>query len=458
MIAAARSGPLHGRRWRRVWHDTPAGDLAREGLALSGGRTGWALRALHPAPPWMPGLPVPVLARAADPAGLGRALPELLGPAGSAEALERRLELIHDGAALTLTTLTGHWQVGAVSRPFGRIGLTGPAPAVAAFAHALAEILLPVNVPVLPLAAEMAGSGDAPPAPRLHERMSVAEGSAHVIAGLATILLTHLAAIGAGAQGEQVHQARVTLRRLRAALAAFRPALAGPEAKTAKAALKALGRRLGPPRDWDVFAGGTARRLHDIFPEERGVARLLARAGRRQTAGYAALRDWLAAPEGRCLGIDLALLLAIRPPSDAEAEQTALLAVPVEAFGRQRLARQWRRLLAQGEDVSALPAETLHKVRLHGKRLRYTAELFSPLFPGKAARRFLRRLGRLQEVLGEMNDAIVAGRLVAELRGPPGVAEAAGLARGLLAGSDDAGRARIATAWRKLRRAEPFWE
>ena len=53
----------------------------------------------------------------------------------------------------------------------------------------------------------------------------------------------------------------------------------------------------------------------------------------------------------------------------------------------------------------------LHQARLAAKRLRYTLELFRPCYgPGLEAR--LKGLRRLQQVLGELNDAAATGRLL----------------------------------------------
>jgi triphosphatase len=54
-------------------------------------------------------------------------------------------------------------------------------------------------------------------------------------------------------------------------------------------------------------------------------------------------------------------------------------------------------------------------LRIACKKLRYSAELFSPLYAGSRARDYLAALAKLQDILGEMNDAAVAHRLLKEL-------------------------------------------
>jgi CHAD domain-containing protein len=79
-------------------------------------------------------------------------------------------------------------------------------------------------------------------------------------------------------------------------------------------------------------------------------------------------------------------------------------------------AKAWRRLrkAARGLRPSD-PDEEFHEVRKLAKRARYTAELIAPVLgqpPLKGARRFIRRTTTVQDVLGEHQDAVVAGHEV----------------------------------------------
>ena len=65
------------------------------------------------------------------------------------------------------------------------------------------------------------------------------------------------------------------------------------------------------------------------------------------------------------------------------------------------------------------PPAKLHGLRLDTKRLRYTLELFRPCYgPGLEAR--LERLRRVQQLLGEVNDAVAAAAFLPKgARGRP---------------------------------------
>jgi triphosphatase len=264
-----------------------------------------------------------------------------------------------------------------------------------------------------------------------------------------------------------VHQMRVALRRLRSAIKLFGRAVGGPELDAVNAELSVLARALGPARDWDVFAAGTGRAVGASFPEDRAVERLLVAAERQRQAAYATLRRYLEGPAFRLLGLRLASLAALRPwehaapaapADDAAAKRAELRATPLSAFAAHALDQRLVRMLEPGDDIAALPVEALHAVRIQGKRLRYAAEFFAPLFPRKETRRFLRRVAALQERLGHLNDGVVAEGLMAQLGGSGAErAMAVGIVRGFVAAGLGRARAKCERSWRKVRRLEPFW-
>ena len=217
-----------------------------------------------------------------------------------------------------------------------------------------------------------------------------------------------------------------------------------------------------------MFVAETGRTVAASFTGDPAVHGLLDAAERRRQDAYAALLQHLASAEFRRLGIALAILAATRPwetmlaaalraDGDAEAaRQAERLARPLADFAARALERRLRPLRAPGTDIEALPAEALHQLRLHGKRLRYACEFFAPLFHGRGARRFIRRLTVLQERLGHLNDGSVAAGLMAELGAAHGTA--GGVVRGFVAARALGARARIGQSWRKFHRLDPFWE
>ena len=89
---------------------------------------------------------------------------------------------------------------------------------------------------------------------------------------------------------EFLHQLRVGLRRLRAALRAFRDVLPSKTTKKLKRALRKLSPKLGAARDWDVLVA----RLE----AQRASPELLHKAQARRAAARARWRDARSSPRG----------------------------------------------------------------------------------------------------------------------------------------------------------------
>ncbi len=254
---------------------------------------------------------------------------------------------------------------------------------------------------------------------------------------------------------------RVAVRqRLRSAIKVFKSAVHCPTVAAVDTGLKALATRLAPTRDWDVFASETGVEVAAAFPNEAKLHRLLAAAERRRRACHVELRRFLESSDFRRLGIQLACLAGSTgwQASLGETEEIAL-ASPLTDFAAHVLSRRLKRLAQMGDDIAGLEPSALHAIRLRAKRLRYAAEIFAPLYAGKSTTRFIRRVSRLQDRLGRLNDGAVAGTLLGELGAVSGKqAFAAGLVLGFIGAHGSHTREQIADAWQKFHRMAPFWE
>ncbi len=93
------------------------------------------------------------------------------------------------------------------------------------------------------------------------------------------------------------------------------------------------------------------------------------------------------------------------------------------------------------------------------KHMRYATEFFGGLFDPKSAERYAERAAALQDLLGALNDASVAVRLV-EARGPAKdtrTSYAAGVVTGWCACESEGDAEALKRAWRGVRQARPFW-
>ena len=86
--------------------------------------------------------------------------------------------------------------------------------------------------------------------------------------------------------------------------------------------------------------------------------------------------------------------------------------LPVAQNARERLPRLLEKFYAAGREVLAHEdPTTLHQFRLRGKRVRYTLEMFRPIY-GPGLERLLKALRGAQNALGEINDCATARQIV----------------------------------------------
>ncbi len=467
-FARLRDGRPKTASIRTIWHDTPDSTLAKSGLALSecraAGRTSWRLERTDPAP----GMPPECVAEANSSEALGHPLPDMLMPVVAFEGQVRTYRLTAGAGGGRAVLHEGVLRAVMVERPVCRMVIE---PATAG-AFALARTLAgPLRLAVAETslardALDLArpGVGARRPDATLPPGLAVGDAFARIVSALSADLLGQAQAAAAGDRIEPVHRMRVALRRLRSAIQLFQRAVGSPELDLLRVELRELARVLGPARDWDVFLAGTGKAVAAAFEGDRAIARLLSAAGRRRAASYAALSARLAGPEFRRLGLTLAQIAMLRPweaaGGDVEAgeeaeRRTTLLSTELDAYAARALQRRMRRLSGVGDDVSALPMSELHALRIQGKRMRYASEFFAPLFPGRATRRFVRRLSMVQERFGQLNDSAVAAELMAELSHADRFA--AGIVHGFVAARGQGARVRAERSWKRFVKTDPFW-
>ena len=250
---------------------------------------------------------------------------------------------------------------------------------------------------------------------------------------------------------ERLHDARVTVRRLRSDLRTFRPLVHGPWSDNLRAQLRWLGHVLSEARDADVLLDDISDRAAQLPSRERATVVALLRPFQEQRMeAYARVGAALRSPQYLQL-ID-ALIAAARTPQFRPA-----------AYRRARtmLARLmrpvWRRLRKQVRRAGSAPHDhDLHRVRIKAKHARYAAEALAPV--ASRARRFAKCVTALQTLLGEQHDAVAAYGALRNLRETP---EAAFLA-GEIAAAEQADaidrRGRWRACWRGVCRKERrFW-
>jgi hypothetical protein len=163
-LTSGRQGRARSQPIKIVWHESPDRALFTQGVALAEQRGSWRLERLIPgASTWLPGQPPPVLAEAADLAGLP-APPEQLAPVAAFEG--RRITTQHrlGDSVLTMSIIRGISRSVADECAVLRLSLEGDDAVVRSAAMLIGEAI-PVAIPTACLAAEAIGlaTGQAPP-------------------------------------------------------------------------------------------------------------------------------------------------------------------------------------------------------------------------------------------------------------------------------------------------------
>ncbi|HEV7652211.1 MAG TPA: CHAD domain-containing protein [Actinophytocola sp.] len=213
------------------------------------------------------------------------------------------------------------------------------------------------------------------------------------------VLLEQEAIAREGSDPEGVHQMRVAVRRIRAALKAS----PGPEVDELQDELRWFGGVLGRIRDLDVLLGHLRAQAADLSDDERAAAeRLLSGLVDERRRARRRMLDTLRAARYTALLSRLAGMVTSdvngHPVRKKKAEP-ALLDVVV---------RPHRKLSKAARALGDHPADDeLHALRIQGKRLRYAAELAEPV-GGKPVRRLIQATKEFQDVLGDHQDTVVA--------------------------------------------------
>ena len=213
---------------------------------------------------------------------------------------------------------------------------------------------------------------------------------------------------------EDLHDFRVGVRRLRSALRAWKHELRGRLKKKHRRALRDVQIATGSGRDFEVAAEWISGHLEGASLEEReGEAWVAARFEARYQAAMADLRDGALKPfKAIARTLRKRLRAGDRPAPDGDAGRFAgTLARALREHIDDVVAH-----LARIESVADV--EEAHEARIRVKRLRYLIEPFDGVLP--EATELGTECKRLQDVLGDMNDARVLRGHLAHTEVPAG--------------------------------------
>ena len=258
-----------------------------------------------------------------------------------------------------------------------------------------------------------------------------------------------------------VHQMRVALRRLRAALKVFAKAFPETSFRSYADRARTLATGLGDARDCDAFrqlAFGEAlqhpSRPIDAPHLESGLDKLRADAYERASA-------LIESEFNLTFILDMQIFILERAwRSEATDSSFVTLSAPATYFARETLDRLLRQARRKGKDILNRSDEERHDLRISLKNLRYNAHLLAPLFTIKKSQKtWFSDLSALQEILGLHNDLANAQIMLERLQSfaEDDFSQSAGFIMGWHACNGHAADQKIEKTWKRFRSDPAFW-
>lgn len=202
---------------------------------------------------------------------------------------------------------------------------------------------------------------------------------------------------------EFLHDFRVAVRRTRTALAQIKGVFPDEIVEHFRREFAWLGSITGPTRDLDVYLLKIPE-YEALLPSalRADLAPLAALLRQRQKAQQARLAEELVSVRYRALIHFWTRFLNVRSPAHTSLANARR---PIAAVATERIARRWKRVIRLGAGIGArTPAETLHRLRIECKKLRYLLEFFHSLYESGDLAAVVRQLKKLQDNLGDFND------------------------------------------------------
>jgi CHAD domain-containing protein len=220
--------------------------------------------------------------------------------------------------------------------------------------------------------------------------------------------------------GTALHQMRVALRRLRAAMSLFSPIASDDRIEAIKVELKWLAQELGPARDLDTLILEVIKPLQQQHKNEPGLASISKMFARKRLKCYSRAQAAVQSARFRTLVLDTAEWLEAGPWSTTEeALKRAYREMPVEIYAAEQLSYRRKRIRRRGRKIAELGPEQLHRLRIQVKKARYATDFFSSLYQGRKSAKQCKKarssLMQLQNSLGKLNDIVTHKALFSDI-------------------------------------------
>ncbi len=218
-------------------------------------------------------------------------------------------------------------------------------------------------------------------------------------------LTAEIAAVRLNEDLEAIHRSRVASRRLRAVLEVFQDVFNKKKVLRWLKQVRSITRSLGAARDTDVQILFLEEQLNSQ-PEpvvHWAVKRLHLRWRQKRAKLQKKVLKALDAFEHSEAAIEMATEFSpytIYPAPGSPGESRVM-----RSLAREQIIERLNAFLSL-QDCLEHPEDQvrLHAMRIAGKKLRYTIEIFSPLFSEESSGRWLTELKQIQDILGSLHD------------------------------------------------------
>lgn len=226
---------------------------------------------------------------------------------------------------------------------------------------------------------------------------------------LQLVLIAQQSFLGAPDNLENLHQLRVRLRQLRSILSFGKPLFNQVVFLECQSGLRQMGRELSYVRELDVLAAQWEEVLADYSQQFPGQTQLADLLTQERTKGRKRLLTKLR--KGKFTPVLLTLWQRLlESPWNYQYQSL----VSTADFTERRLVSWLEKYHKAWRNTPLADKESLHKLRIKGKKLRYVIEGLA-LYTKRDNKRVQARLKKIQELLGLLNDAYRSNNLIKKL-------------------------------------------
>ncbi len=264
---------------------------------------------------------------------------------------------------------------------------------------------------------ELVGGSDCRKRPDMKESLKLAVPTTRVFAArqaerLLRAVSTRISQTVRSPGIDHVHDLRVAIRRYRRVLSVLKACFPADETREIRRELKRIMKLAGNVRDHDIALELFPRVVLPLSTSEKPlpiITQLQTARAEAARALSASLRTW------RPGGLPTRWRKALHSGQRANTQNSHFCGATPESAARAILPAMAEAHFRAGEKACRDKAsmDELHKFRIAAKNLRYTLDMFAPLY-GEALQPLVERLKEAQDLLGEIHDYAVVRDLLGE--------------------------------------------